>query len=240
MEISVFNQSGERRWSRYASDFRTISEKTQQVLKLEGLRSASIIFVTPQMIHEMNRDYRGIDRPTDVISFAMKDSEDAYEVMEGEEELGDIFINIEAITAQAADYGHSLRREVCFLFTHGLLHLLGYDHETAEDKALMRALEEKILLALGLPRTALVTEGALAELTCGADDAAAPQGAAVLGEDGTLYVAAGPDGSAALAGALAKLPPAVGPLACACTAMPASPPPCPLYCRRDGGWYLPS
>ena len=107
MEISVFNQSGERRWSRYASDFRTISEKTQQVLKLEGLRSASVIFVTPQMIHEMNRDYRGIDRPTDVISFAMKDSEDAYEVMEGEEELGDIFINIEAITAQAADYGHS-------------------------------------------------------------------------------------------------------------------------------------
>ena len=67
-EISVFNQSGERRWSRYASDFRTISEKTQQVLKLEGLRSASVIFVTPQMIHEMNRDYRGIDRPTDVIS----------------------------------------------------------------------------------------------------------------------------------------------------------------------------
>ena len=145
MEISVFNQSGERRWSRYASDFRTISEKTQQVLKLEGLRSASVIFVTPQMIHEMNRDYRGIDRPTDVISFAMKDSEDAYEVMEGEEELGDIFINIEAISAQAADYGHSLRREVCFLFTHGLLHLLGYDHMTPEDEAVMFQLQDGIL-----------------------------------------------------------------------------------------------
>ena len=126
MEISVFNQSGERRWSRYASDFRTISEKTQQVLKLEGLRSASVIFVTPQMIHEMNRDYRGIDRPTDVISFAMKDSEDAYEVM-------------------AADYGHSLRREVCFLFTHGLLHLLGYDHMTPEDEAVMFQLQDVIL-----------------------------------------------------------------------------------------------
>ena len=135
MEISVFNQSGERRWSRYASDFRTISEKTQQL----------VIFVTPQMIHEMNRDYRGIDRPTDVISFAMKDSEDAYEVMEGEEELGDIFINIEAITAQAADYGHSLRREVCFLFTHGLLHLLGYDHMTPEDEAVMFQLQDVIL-----------------------------------------------------------------------------------------------
>ena len=129
MEISVFNQSGERRWSRYASDFRTISEKTQQVVKLEGHRSASVIFVTPQMIHEMNRDYRGIDRPTDVISFAMKDSEDAYEVMEGEEELGDIFINIEAITAQAADYGH----------------LLGYDHMTPEDEAVMFQLQDVIL-----------------------------------------------------------------------------------------------
>ena len=115
------------------------------VLKLEGLRSASVIFVTPQMIHEMNRDYRGIDRPTDVISFAMKDSEDAYEVMEGEEELGDIFINIEAISAQAADYGHSLRREVCFLFTHGLLHLLGYDHMTPEDEAVMFQLQDVIL-----------------------------------------------------------------------------------------------
>ena len=159
MEISVFNQSGERRWSRYASDFRTISEKTQQVLKLEGLRSASVIFVTPQMIHEMNRDYRGIDRPTDVISFAMKDSEDAYEVMEGEEELGDIFIKLmwitrcvlrlsgsmRAISAQAADYGHSLRREVCFLFTHGLLHLLGYDHMTPEDEAVMFQLQDVIL-----------------------------------------------------------------------------------------------
>lgn len=145
MEISVFNQSGERRWSRYASDFRAISEKVQQVLKLEGNRSASVIFVTPLMIHEMNRDYRGIDRPTDVISFALLDSEDTYEVMEGEEELGDIFINTEAIVSQAAEYGHTLRREVCFLFTHGLLHLLGYDHMTPDDEAAMFQLQDVIL-----------------------------------------------------------------------------------------------
>lgn len=104
-----------------------------------------MIFVTPLMIHEMNRDYRGIDRPTDVISFALLDSEDTYEVMEGEEELGDIFINTEAIVSQAAEYGHTLRREVCFLFTHGLLHLLGYDHMTPDDEAAMFQLQDVIL-----------------------------------------------------------------------------------------------
>lgn len=216
-----------------------------------------LTLVDDEAIRQLNQRFRGIDRSTDVLSFPMIDYGDGYEQgadpweedealqlekdpLTGEVMLGDLVISMPTADRQAQQFGHSPSRELAYLTVHGMLHLLGYDHETAEDKALMRALEEKILLALGLPRTALVTEGALAELTCGADDAAAPQGAAVLGEDGTLYVAAGPDGSAALAGALAKLPPTVGPLACACTAMPASPPPCPLYCRRDGGWYLPS
>ena len=104
-----------------------------------------MIFVTKDAIHEINREYRKIDRPTDVISFALKDSEDSYEVMEGGEELGDIFINTEAVVSQAADYGHTLRREVCFLFTHGLLHLLGYDHMTPEEEAVMFQLQDVIL-----------------------------------------------------------------------------------------------
>lgn len=145
MEISVFNQSSEKRWSRYKKDFITISEKANEVLKLEQEHSASVIFVTKDAIHEINREYRKIDRPTDVISFALKDSEDSYEVMEGGEELGDIFINTEAVVSQAADYGHTLRREVCFLFTHGLLHLLGYDHMTPEEEAVMFQLQDVIL-----------------------------------------------------------------------------------------------
>ncbi|MEG0469991.1 MAG: rRNA maturation RNase YbeY [Longicatena sp.] len=145
MEINIINQSMEAKWTRYKKDFVTISEKTSQVLKLKEGQCASVIFVTPEQIHEINRTYRGIDRPTDVISFALKDSEEDCEIMDGEEELGDIFINIEAIKQQAKEYGHSIRREVCFLFTHGILHLLGYDHMNQEDERVMFALQDDIL-----------------------------------------------------------------------------------------------
>lgn len=97
------------------------------------------------MIRGVNRDYHGADRPTDAISLAMEDSEDAYEIVGGEEEFGDIFINVEAISVQATGYGRSLRREACFLFTHGLLHLLGYDHMTPEDEAVVFQLQDVIL-----------------------------------------------------------------------------------------------
>lgn len=145
MEISVINQSGEPKWSRYKKDFVLIAKRCEEVLKRSKPSSVSIIFVDAEAIHEINKTYRKIDRSTDVISFALKDSEDAYEMMEGEEELGDIFINVQAICEQAKEYGHSLRRECCFLFTHGLLHLLGYDHmEEAEEKE-MFALQDVIL-----------------------------------------------------------------------------------------------
>lgn len=145
MEISVINQSGESKWTRYKKDFLMIAERCEKVLKRSGEASVSVIFVTPQEIHEINKSYRQMDRPTDVISFALKDSEDSYEMMEGEEELGDIFINVQAIVDQAQEYGHSMRRECCFLFTHGLLHLLGYDHmEEAQEKE-MFALQDVIL-----------------------------------------------------------------------------------------------
>lgn len=145
MEIVLINQSSEKRWTRYKKDFVTIAQRCEEVLHLEQGKSVSVIFVDPEEIHEINRAYRNIDRPTDVISFALHDSEDAYEMMEGEEELGDIFINVAAIVDQAAQYGHSMRREVCFLFTHGLLHLCGYDHmEEAQEKEMFE-LQDVIL-----------------------------------------------------------------------------------------------
>ena len=143
MEISVINQSEEKQWSRFRKDFSIIAKRTEEILKLE--KSASVIFVNPEEIHEINKTYRGIDRPTDVISFALMDSEDDYEMMEDDNELGDIFINVEAIRNQAKEYGHSLRREVCFLFTHGLLHLLGYDHMEEDEEKEMFALQDVIL-----------------------------------------------------------------------------------------------
>ena len=110
--------------------------------------------MTPDAIQEINRDYRSIDKPTDVISFALKDSEEDYMISEEiDEELGDIFINVEAVRNQAQEYGHSIRREVCFLFTHGLLHLLGYDHMQSEDEKIMFALQDVILNDL-VPKTA--------------------------------------------------------------------------------------
>ena len=145
MEINITNQSSQKKWSRYKKDFLLIAQRAQEVLKLEDEYSMSVIFVDPEEIHEINQTYRNIDRPTDVISFALRDEADDYEMMEEDNELGDIFINIQAIVDQASEYGHSMRREVCFLFTHGLLHLLGYDHMCEEDEKQMFALQDVIL-----------------------------------------------------------------------------------------------
>ena len=151
MEINMINQTEESEWESYAEDFQKISEKTSKVLRTAYESSCSVVFVTPDAIQEINRDYRSIDKPTDVISFALKDSEEDYMISEEiDEELGDIFINVEAVRNQAQEYGHS---EVCFLFTHGLLHLLGYDHMQSEDEKIMFALQDVILNDL-VPKTA--------------------------------------------------------------------------------------
>ena len=145
MELTIVNQTQIDEWNQYEQDFFMIAEKTENALQLEEVYSASIIFLKEEDIHKLNKEYRNIDKPTDVISFALRDQEDHYEKLDGENELGDIFINIQAAISQAQEYGHSLRREVCFLFTHGLLHLLGYDHMCEEDEKVMFELQDVIL-----------------------------------------------------------------------------------------------
>ena len=103
----------------------------------------SVVFMNDAEIHEMNRDYRGVDRVTDVISFAFEDSEDL--VYNDIRMLGDIFICIPQMKRQAIEYGHSEKRELAFLAVHGILHLLGYDHMNEEDEKVMFALQELIL-----------------------------------------------------------------------------------------------
>lgn len=103
----------------------------------------SIIFVEDDEIHTMNRDYRGVDRITDVISFAFEDNNDL--VYNEIRMLGDIYICIPQMKRQAESYGHSEKRELSFLAVHGLLHLLGYDHMNEEDEKVMFALQELIL-----------------------------------------------------------------------------------------------
>lgn len=103
----------------------------------------SIIFVDDDEIHEINRNYRNVDRVTDVISFAFEDNEN---IMYNDiRMLGDIYICIPQMKRQALEYGHSEKRELSFLAVHGLLHLLGYDHMTEEDEKVMFSLQELIL-----------------------------------------------------------------------------------------------
>ena len=119
-------------------------QKTLKVLKLRDDYVLSLIICGPVTIRKINREYRDIDKETDVISFALLDD---GEDMEYEEqiELGDIFINRNRVLSQAAEYGHSVKREFVFLFVHGLLHLFGYDHMDREDEKKMFALQKKIV-----------------------------------------------------------------------------------------------
>ena len=120
-------------------------------LKKENLDNVefNIIFVDREKIHEINREYRNIDRETDVISFALEDDPD---IELDHRILGDIYICIEKAYEQAEEYGHSRLREISFLMIHGLLHLLGYDHMEKEDEIVMFSKQEEILNEFGIRR----------------------------------------------------------------------------------------
>ena len=109
----------------------------------------SIIIVDNDYIHKINKEYRGIDRETDVISFALEEGETIDEPVKT---LGDIYISIDRVYEQAKEYGHSIKRELFFLVTHGFLHLLGYDHMNKEDEEEMFSLQEEILDSYGVKR----------------------------------------------------------------------------------------
>jgi len=129
-----------------------------------------LVMVDDRTIHNLNKTYRGVDRPTDVLSFSMREQgegepqiflEDlmAYEALqEGEQfgdpdsSLGDIVISVERARAQAQEYGHSLMREIVYLAVHGAFHLLGFDHSEEGKETVMRGMEEKVMEKLGLTR----------------------------------------------------------------------------------------
>ena len=99
-------------------------------------------------IHGVNKEFRGIDRPTDVLSFPMME----FSMPEVYVSLGNIILSVETARRQAEEYGHSLKRELCFLCAHSALHLLGYDHETEDERDEMEARQREILDALGIKR----------------------------------------------------------------------------------------
>ena len=142
MEITLINRTNTPA-EEYAEDLKRVSVSCEKVLKLKKTYEVSVTFVRSRTMRTVNREYRGIDRPTDVISFAIQDDDAMF--AEEMNDLGDIFINIDYARRQAKEYGHSERREVLFLFTHGLLHCLGYDHMEAEEEAVMFELQDRIL-----------------------------------------------------------------------------------------------
>lgn len=110
----------------------------------------NIIIVDNKKIREINKKYRGIDRETDVISFALEDDDTFIELPI--RVLGDIYISIDKVKVQASEYGHSEKREICFLLVHGILHLLGYDHMNTSDEKVMFSKQDKILDELDIRR----------------------------------------------------------------------------------------
>ncbi len=142
MEITVMNRTNAD-IETYLPLFEKIAANAEKTLSLDEDLMISVTFVRSRAIHQLNKDYRGIDRPTDVISFAIRDTEEDFGMENND--LGDIFINIDYAKRQAKEYGHGMDREVCFLFAHGLLHCLGYDHMNEEDEKEMFALQDRIL-----------------------------------------------------------------------------------------------
>lgn len=120
--------------------------------KYDAGAEVSLVFVDDPYIQSLNTEYRGIDRPTDVLSFAMLEGEELAAAGDEEVVLGDIVISLPTAKRQAVEYAHSLEREVGFLTAHGCLHLLGYDHQTDADRQIMREKEEAVLARLNLTR----------------------------------------------------------------------------------------
>ena len=146
MVIDFLNQ-GPKTYDSFEELFNEYYVKIFKELHLRGEFITDVTIVDNKTVHKINREYRNVDKPTDVISFAFLDNEDrAKEYASGMPViLGDIYISLDKADEQAKEYGHSMKRELCFLFVHGLLHLLGYDHMTKEDEEIMFPLQDKIL-----------------------------------------------------------------------------------------------
>jgi len=146
-KLEIFNETNED--IKEISDIKRVIDIAIKHQKLDNLEF-NIIIVDNTYIHELNKNYRGIDRPTDVISFALEDNKDFVNI--DHRVLGDIYISIDKAREQAIEYGHDLRREICFLAVHGFLHLLGYDHMKEEDEKVMFSLQEEILNEAGIKK----------------------------------------------------------------------------------------
>ena len=147
-KIEVFVQVNEE-----IKELETVKKVLYSAIEKENLENVSfnVIVVDNEYIHELNKNYRNIDRETDVITFALED-ETTIIIPDEERILGDIYISIDKAREQAKEYGHSLLRELSFLAVHGFYHLLGYDHMTPEEEKVMFQKQEEVLENYGIRR----------------------------------------------------------------------------------------
>ena len=134
----------------YKEDYSYLDEVLNHTLDKLNIKNAyfSIIFIDDEEMHRMNLEYRGIDRTTDVLSFALEDNDNIVSEIRN---LGDVFISIPKMISQAKEYEHSEKRELSFLSVHGLLHLLGYDHTRSEEEEKIQfGLQDEILNDLNI------------------------------------------------------------------------------------------
>jgi len=151
MEVSFENPFGPE-YDKLEARYNDLAKTTFELLKIKTNYEIDVSLVDDETIHEINRDYRKVDRVTDVISFAFNDDKDPKDQIKDpdiERMLGEILICLPQAKRQAAEIGNTLQRELSFLFVHGLLHLLGYDHMKKEDEDIMFPLQDKILERTG-------------------------------------------------------------------------------------------
>ena len=147
-KIEIFNQTEED-----IKELETVKKVLLSACEKEKLNNTSfnLIIVDNNYIHELNKNYRNIDRETDVITFALED-DDSLVLPEDIRILGDIYISIDKARSQAEEYNHSFLRELSFLAVHGFYHLLGYDHMTKEEEEIMFKKQEEVLSDYGITR----------------------------------------------------------------------------------------
>ena len=151
----VYNKVEEN--SEYESIINRVIDECFKNEYLDGLKLyVSITLTVPEEIHILNKTYRNIDKPTDVLSFPMFQPDEIENMIkenyQEEDILGDMVISIPQVEEQAKEYGHSFERELAYMVVHSFYHLMGYDHMVEEDKIKMRAKEDEILNKLNITR----------------------------------------------------------------------------------------
>lgn len=159
MDLEIYDKTKDGVDGKHIDLVKNVLQFASKQLNLKDNTEMSVTFVNNDEIKEINSKYRGVDRATDVISFAIEDGEDEFPLfMDDEmaaeipENIGDIFVSIDKVAEQAEFLNHSYERELGFLVVHGFLHLNGYDHMKQEDEDIMFPLQRKIMDDYGLER----------------------------------------------------------------------------------------